>query len=199
MKLALLICLIAVALPARATAPKAIRLTGGPKSEDALRRFVERDPCLKARFKNAAQREELFLSENRDPDLRDAVSGVKGADLIEQLPGMKAPAAPVCRALADCAVPELALDVPDAERLPESVRRMVRPWMLLQQARGALVELVASESGDSVLTVKLKGLNTPPLTLNMAPRLLGGFKVWFDQPFVLASLYGRERDSALER
>lgn len=199
MKLALLICLIAAALPARAAAPKTIRLPGGPQSEDALRRFIERDPCLKARFKDAAQREELFLSENRDPDLRDAVSGVKSADLIERLPGMRAPAAPVCRALADCAVPELALDVPDAERLPESVRRLVRPWVLLQQARGESVELAASESGDSLLTVGLKGLDARPLTLNMAPRLLGGFKVWFDQPFVLASLYGRERDAALKR
>jgi hypothetical protein len=32
----------------------------------------------------------------------------------------------------------------------------------------------------------------------VSPRLLGGFKVWFDEPLVLASVYGRERDAALK-
>jgi len=71
--------------------------------------------------------------------------------------------------------------------------------MLLQQARGSSVEITPATTGDAVLTLKLKGLDAPPLTLNVSPRLLGGFKVWFDSPLVLASLYGRERDAALTR
>ena len=105
----------------------------------------------------------------------------------------------VCRTLGDCAVPELALDVADAARLPDSVRRLVRPWMLLQQARKSSVEITPASTGDAVLTLKLKGLDASPLTLNVSPRLMGGFKVWFDSPLVLASLYGRERDAALKR
>ncbi|OGS01411.1 MAG: hypothetical protein A2V88_13820 [Elusimicrobia bacterium RBG_16_66_12] len=203
MKLALLVGLVFAALGAQAAPARSIRLTRGPKAEDVLRRFVERDPSLKARFDDAAKREESFLAEVRDSDLRDSVADKSGTEELKlrlsQFPGMKAPQAPVCRSLGDCAVPELALDVADSARLPDSVRRLVRPWMLLQQARGSSVEITPASTGDAVLTLKLKDLDAPPLTLNVSPRLLGGFKVWFDQPLVLASLYGRERDAALTR
>jgi len=215
MKPALLACLLAAAGPSYAASSKTIRIASGPKTEDALRRYIESDPTLRGRFIEAAERSETFLAEARDSDLRDAIadrsgpeeikrqlakaSGAQRAGVIAQLPGMKAPAAPSCRTLSDCAVPDLAMDVADSSLLPDSVRRLVRPWMLLQQARGSSVEISTFETGDAVLSVKLKGLDAAPLTLNVAPRLLGGFKVWFDQPLVLASLYGRERDAALKR
>lgn len=214
MKYLLPLVLLAFALPASA-ADKPLRLTGGPKSEDALRRFLAADKRLKAKLDDAAAREEAFLAESRDSDLRDAVSdtnpidelkrqldSASGADrarALETLPGMKAPAAPSCATLADCATPELAADVNDAELLPDALRRLVRPWMLLQQARGSSAVLEPVEgAGDATLTVTLKDSDAAPLTLNVSPRLLGGFKVWFDQPLVLASLYGRERDAALK-
>lgn len=203
MKLALLACLVLTALDAQAASARSIRLSRGPRSEDTLRRFIERDPSLKARFDDAAKREESLLAEIRDPDLRDSVADTSGAEdlknRLSRLPGMQAPPPPVCRSLGDCAVPELALDVTDSARLPDSVRRLVRPWMLLQQARGSAVEITPVSTGDAVLTLKLKDLDAPPLTLNVSPRLPGGFKVWFAQPLVLASLYGRERDAALTR
>lgn len=200
MKLALLAGLVIAALPMQAVSAQSIRLTQDPKAEDMLRRFVELDSRLKARLDDAAKREESFLAEARDSDLRDSVAERSGPkDILDLLPGLKAPPTPVCRDLGDCAVPELALDVTSSERLADSVRRLVRPWMLLQQARRSSVEITAAETGDAVLTLKLKGLDTPPLTLNVSPRLLGGFKVWFDSPLVLASLYGRERDAALKR
>lgn len=212
MKFALLVGLVFAAGSAHA---QSIKLSRSAKSEDVLRRFIEGDPSVKARFDDAAKREESFLAEARDSDLRDSVaeksgpeemkrqlaqaSGARRVNLLERLPGMKAPSAPVCRSLGDCAVPELALDVMDASRLPDSVRQLIRPWMLLQQARGSSIVLTPASAGDAVLTLKLKGLDAAPLTLNVSPRLLGGFKVWFEQPLVLASLYGRERDAALKR
>ena len=204
MKPALLAGLVFAVLGAQTASAQSIRLPRGPKAEDVLRRFIEQDARLKAR-----------LAEARDSDLRDSIadksgpeelkrrlaqaSGARRESIIEQFPGMKAPAAPVCRSLGDCAVPELALDVADSARLPDSVRQLVRPWMLLQQARGSSVVITPAQTGDAVLTLKLKGLDAAPLTLNVSPRLLGGFKVWFDSPLVLASLYGRERDAALKR
>lgn len=202
MKLPLLLAVLAVsAAPARA-AEKPLRLAGGPKAEDALRKFVSSNPKLKAKIDDAAKREEAFLAENRDTDLRDAVTDSAGSSresLLERLPGLKAPVASNCAALADCPSPDLAMDVPSAEQLPDALRSLVRPWMLLQAARGSAVVLnPASDGGDAVLSVTLKGVEAAPMILNVSPRILGGFKVWFDQPLVLASIYGRERDAVLK-
>lgn len=192
--------LLAVALPSSAAT---LRLSGGAKSEDALRRFVEGDARLKARFDDAARREEAFLAENRETDLRDAVADftpARRADLIGMMPGMRVPPAPKCSTLSDCPVLDLADDAPDAASLPDAVRRLVRPWMLLQQARGSKVVLTPVEGeGDAALRLTLQDLDAPALTINVTPKLLGGFKVWFDQPLMLAALYGRERDAALKK
>ena len=196
MKLPLLLLALAAAAPVRA-ADKTLFLTGGPKAENALRRFVEGDPRLKAKLDDAAAREEQASLAGRDPDLRDAVSD--RPSLLSQLPGLKTAALAPCRALADCATPDLAVNVSDAQLLPDAVRGLLRPWMLLQQARGSELRISPiAAAGDAVLAVKLRDLDAPELTLNVAPRPLGGFKVWFDQPFLLASLYGRERDAALK-
>lgn len=203
MRLLLLACQLAFLLPAAAATPRTVRLSVGSRAEDSLRRFIEHDPSLKARLAEASARQDALLAQVRDSDLRDAVadSDIPRDDRlqIEQLPGMKALAPHACRTLSDCAVPELALDVADDELLADSVRRLVRPWMLLQQARGASLELSAAQFGDEALNLTLEGLGTTSFTLNVSPRLLGGFKVWFDQPLVLASLYGRERDAVLKR
>ncbi|MDD5302202.1 MAG: hypothetical protein PHS14_03760 [Elusimicrobia bacterium] len=214
MKASILLSLVLAAPSFAASSPKPVRLSGGAKAEDKLRRFVSQDAHLKARLDEAARREEFYVAEARESDLRDAVSdvhsgdnlraglektaGEKRKDILETLPGMKAPAVPVCRTVAACPTPDLALDVSDAESLPDSMRRLVRPWMVLQQARGSEIELSSIDGpGDAALSVKLKDLDAQPLIINVSPRLLGGFKVWFERPLVLAALYGREREAVL--
>lgn len=213
MKLPLLLLALFASAPVRA-ADKPLFLTGGPKAEDALRRFVERDPKLKAKLDAAAQRESVILAANRDADLRDSVSdGGPGqlkrrletaapadrAALLAQLPGVRAPETPNCLVLSDCAEPRLSASVSDPALLPDALRRMVRPWMLLQQARGSKIELTPAEGpSDAALRVGLKGLSTEPLTLNVAPGDAGGFKLWFDRPEELAALYARARAAALK-
>lgn len=213
MVITLLLSLI-LAAPAFA-ASRSVRLTRGTKAEDKLRRFVSLDAGLKARLDEAARREEFYIAEARESDLRDAVSdagyqddlrsGVrktgdeKRMGFLETLPGMKAAAAAACHTVAECPTPELALDVADAESLPDSVRRLVRPWMVLQQERGSAIELTSIEGpGDGALSVKLKDLEAQPLIINVSPRLLGGFKVWLERPLFLAALYGREREAVLQ-
>jgi hypothetical protein len=214
MKLSLLLS-VALATPLfAASAPKSVRLSAGPKAEDKLRRFVEQDARLKARLDDAARREEFYLAEVRESGLRDAVSdihfgddmsepektpGQKRQGKLETLPGMKPAAVPLCRSIDACPTPDLALDVSDAGQLPDSVRRLVRPWMVLQQARGSEVELSSIDGpGDAALSLKLKDLDAQPLIINVSPRLMGGFKVWFERPLVLAALYGREREALLK-
>ncbi len=212
MKTLVLLSLV-LAVPALA-APSAVRIAAGRKAEDKLRRFIEQDPRLKARLDEAARREEYYLAEARESDLRDAVSdiqsgdrlltgleksvGDKRRDLLSGLPGMKAPPLPACHNVSACPTPELALDVLDPGELSDSVRRLVRPWLVLQQARGLAVELSPVDGpGDAALSVKLKGLEAEPLIINVSPRLLGGFKVWVERPLYLAALYGREREAVL--
>lgn len=209
-----LLLLATLSAPSRA-ADKPLFLTGGPKAEDALRRFVERDPRLKAKLDAAAGREEALLAAGRDPDLRDAVaapndpeeltrrletaSGPERRILLSGLPGLKAPAAPTCLALSECAEPELSVSVDDAALLPDALRRLVRPWMLLQQARGSKIVLTAADGdGDAALKVGLKGLTAEPLTVDVTPSPAGGFKVGFERPRELAALYAREREAALK-
>lgn len=213
MKTALLAVLALASVSARA-ADKPIRVDAGPKAEDALRRFVAQDPRFKKTLDGAAEREEAVLASNRDADLRDAVADQPGPDelrrrlsassgadrtaLLNQLPGLKAPIASSCAALADCGHPDLALEAPDAERLPDAVRALVRPWLLVQNARGRALELTPVDgSGDAALRVSLRGVDAAPLVLNISPKILGGFKVWFDRPLELAALYERERRAAL--
>lgn len=191
-----------------------VRLKGGAKAEEKLRRFVEQNKSLSARIADAVRREEAFVAEARESDLRDAVSdttisdlhaslektdGEKRKALLEGLPGMKAlMAGPVCATLAACAEPAMAIEVPDARNLPDSLRRMIRPWMTLQQARRSEIEVVTAEgAGDAALIVTLKGVDAPPLALNVSPHLLGGFSVWFDRPEAAAALFAREREAVL--
>jgi len=191
-----------------------MRLKGGTKSENKLRRFVETDAKLKARIQDAIKREERFVAEARESDLRDAVSDTSINDLhadlektsvekrkaiIESMPGMKAYGGPACASLATCVAPEMSLEVSDAGDVPDTIRRMVRPWMTLQQARGSEIEVATAEGeGDAALIVKLKGVNTVPLKLNVSPHLIGGFAVWFDHPEAAAELYAREREIVLK-
>jgi len=212
MRQLLLLATVLLAVPALAGP---VRLKGGAKAEEKLRRFVSQDKRLSDRIKDAVRREEAFVAEARESDLRDAVSdtaitdlhaslektdGEKRKALLENLPGMKAlTTGPVCATLAACAEPAMAVEVPDARNLPDALRGMVRPWMTLQQARGSEIEVVTAEgAGDAALTVKLKGVDAAPLTLNVSPHLLGGFSVWYDRPEEAAALFARERRAILK-
>ncbi len=211
MRQSLLLLTLVVAAPAFAGP---VRLKGGAKSEEKLRRFVSQDAKLNARIQDAVRREERFVAEARESDLRDAVSdtsvndlhanlekttGEKRKAILEALPGMKALGGPACATLMDCSKPAMAMEVTDARNLSDSLRQMVRPWMTLQQARRSEIEIVTAEGdGDTALIVKLKDMNAVPLRLNVSPHLIGGFQVWFDQPEAAAALYARERDAVLK-
>lgn len=211
MRQGLLLLTLVAAVPAFAGP---MRLKGGAKAEEKLHRFVSQDEKLNARLKDVIRREDRFVAEARESDLRDAVSdssindlhtslektnGEKRKALIETLPGMKALSGPTCATLAACATPDMAIEISDASNLPDSLRLMVRPWMTLQQARGSEIEVLTAEGdGDAALIVKLEGVSVQPLVLNVSPHLIGGFTVWFDQPEAAAELYARERAAILK-
>lgn len=197
-------------------ADKPARLTGDAAAEESLRQFIEHNPKFQARLNAIAQREQALANQNRDADLKDAVADTPNPDairdrlahagagdrsgLLATMPGFKTVSPSTCHALVDCANPDLATDVGEKELVTSAVRDLVRPWMLLQQARGKKLVLtpLADATDDGVLSMKLKGIDAPLVQLNVTPRPLGGFKIWFDQPLVLASIYGRERGAILK-
>lgn len=186
---------LALLLMCSAVDASALRLAAGPKAEDKLRRFVAEDRALRARLDDAVRREAVFRAEARETDLRDAVAEtpVTREDIIAQLPGMQVPPASNCPTFVECHQPPFSETVAHHELLPDAIRRMLRPWMLLQEARGRKLDVVPSKTDNALLTAKLIGLEDAHLVLNVSPSMLGGFNVWFDEPARLAALYERER------
>jgi len=189
MKLALLTGLAALAIPASAADSLRLRT---PQDESALQRFVSENAAVQTRIGIAIRQEAALKPIAEETDLRDAI-----ADRPSATDPIPAPSA--CRTLSDCAAPELATEAASAKDLPQSIARVVRPWILLQQARRAsLTVSPASGPGDAALVLTPNGLHTAPLTLHVAAKPLGGFDVWLDRPFVLASVYGDARGAALD-
>lgn len=214
MRSALPLLLALLALSARAEPPAAFELKGGAKAEESLRRFIGSDPAVQARLADASARSQAMTEELRSSDLRDALaegrpevveqppadaSGEERAAFLEGLPGMRALPGSACRSLADCATPEMSVEVTEGRWLPDALRRLIRPWMLLQRARRSSLELSPRAEGDAVLAMKLRGIDAPPMTLQVTPSPLGGFTVGFARPEGLADLYARERAAALKR
>lgn len=190
---------LALLLAASPAFSAGLRLSG-PKAEDRLRRFVASDKALRARLDAAKERESRLRAEARETPLRDAVAAPPAgpAQVIAQMPGMRLPPAPSCPTLDGCGRPEWSAAVEEPALLPDAVRGLLRPWLLVQEARGRKTEIAsAAGEGDALLTVRLKGLDAAPFTLNVSPRATGGFQVWFEEPSRLSMIYERERAAAL--
>jgi|GEM_PF-3925479 len=195
MKIALLLGLVALAAPSMAA--NSVRLNGKPQDEAALLRFLSENPRVKARLDAAIRQEAALKPLAEETDLRDAVADRTGA--LDHGAGRGVPAPSSCRTLSDCAAPELATEAATAAELPQSIARIVRPWVLLQQARGgSLAVAPAAAPGDAALVLTPRGLRTAPLTVHVTARPLGGFDVWLERPFELAAVYGDARGAALE-
>jgi hypothetical protein len=190
MKASLVIACAVVAVPAFAESP--LHLSGRPQDEAALESFLLESPALKARLDGAIRQEASQPPIAEETDLRDAVADVPP-------PSAKSPAPSACRTLADCAAPELEIDADGARDLPGAIGRLVRPWMLLQKARGASLWIAAAEGpGDAALVLTPKGLrSSAPLTVHVTARPVGGFKVWLEDPLMLAWVYGDARGAVL--
>jgi hypothetical protein len=210
-----LACLLAI--PSRAATPVSSRITfsarQAPKADNRVRAWLEEQPQLRKNLAAAVERADSYRPVP-DPDLRDSISDLstglreriessQGADrraLLANLPGLKASDLPGCSTLDDCPQPLLALDVEDSAQLRPAIRSLVRPWLLLAQARRSAVSLEAATQGsDRALALSLPGLSLRDVGVNVAARPEGGFHVWMDQALVLASIFAQERESLLAR
>ncbi|MBI4387246.1 MAG: hypothetical protein HY551_07675 [Elusimicrobia bacterium] len=109
--------------------------------------------------------------------------------LLERLPGMRAAAFDACRSLSTCARAPSLLHVENPSLVDDAVVALIRPWMILQNARGKELRIVSSAgAGEQLVRLKLGGLEKAVLEVHASPTPMGGVNVW---------LYGRPDPSAL--
>lgn len=202
-RLALLVLACLMSAPCRASSSISQRLTVSSrqpvKADDKVRAWLDQQPQLLRNLEAAARQADAYRP-IPDPDLRDSVSDMPmdRHALLASLPGMTAPDVAFCSSLKNCSTPPLAIDVQDSEHLRPAVRSLVRPWLLLAQARGGAVALEAAPgAGQRLLAFSLPKLSLRDVGVNVAARPEGGFHLWMDQALVLASVFAQERESAL--
>lgn len=202
---------LALALAASCqAAPLVVPAVEQREAEYRLRAWLELDDTLQAKL---GQLEAQHAAPFADPGLRDSVSDAPSAgdlrrrieqaqtdkrrQLAARLPGMSAPDIRGCPTLGDCAQPPLALDVDDPEHLRAALRALLRPWMLLAQARGRKLRVEPSEKADQLVRLESPALGVKDAAVLVRARPEGGYHLWLDRAFELAAVYGRERDAAL--
>jgi hypothetical protein len=178
--------------------------------EDRLRAWLETDVSLSRRL--AAVEDAPTGPIAYDPELRDSVSDApslgdlrrrieesetnKRRALAAKLPGMDEPNFATCLTLGECAQPPLTVEVDDRAHLRAATRALIRPWLLLQKARGGWVKIEAARKDGQLVIMSLPELGRK-VAIKVEPKIGGGYRVWFEDGLALAHLFGVERDAAL--
>lgn len=211
---ALLACLPGASWAA-AQAPARIVLSArqAGKADVRMRDWLEDQPQLRHNLAVAVALSDSYRPAP-DPDLRDSVSDMptdlrerimaaQGDDrraLMAGLPGLKAPDFAACATLKDCPRPQLTLDIEDQAHLRLAIRSLLKPWLLLAQARGSPLRLeAAGQDSERVLSLSMAGLPLRGVGLNVAAKPEGGFHLWMDQALLLASVFTQEREILMSR
>ncbi|MCX5797061.1 MAG: hypothetical protein NTY77_16330 [Elusimicrobia bacterium] len=153
-------------------------------ADDRLRAWLATEPKVREKIART-QGSAVVLVE---PDLKDAVA--------DRPAGPPSPQQPACQDLRSCAVPPLTLDIPPGESVEAAIRSMLRPWILLADARGTRLGVASAGSeGQAVLSMNLQGLGLSGVELNIAPKPGSGTHLWFSRGLELAEIYARERET----
>ena len=182
-------------------------------AEAGLKDWMRQQPALKKKLA-ALAREARRIEAERPSDLRDAPSSIPSAEalrsrleaaapaerqaLLERLPGLKADPLQACARLETCSSAPLSFDVERSAQVGPAVWALIRPWMLLQQARGfELGVLVDEEKGDRLLKLELEGEPRLALSLHAEAAPEGGFRLWLDGAPEAADWFARTRLAVL--
>ena len=136
-------------------------------------------------------------------DLGPVIGGSKAASagrrLMERLPGMAPKPFASCRVLEGCAEAPLAFHIEKGEHVPETVAALVRPWVLLQKARGKeLIFNFAPGAGDRLMNMNLEGLPQASFAVHISAPLTGGCEVSLRGRPDPSRLFDEQRRAVLE-
>jgi hypothetical protein len=139
-----------------------------------------------------------------EPDLKDALApkrleGMDPSDkraLIERLPGMAQEVFLSCRTLESCPKAPSSFFVRREELVGNAAAALIRPWMLLQKARGRELSLSAGTKGE-LARFSVAGLPKTRLGIVSQPAPGGGYVVRLRGPKDPSAVYESERFSAL--
>lgn len=197
--------LLASPLAAQSASLKLRSAEPASQAEARLGAWLDAQPAI-ARKISQADSEASLLAAIMAPesDLRDALSDRPAPkderERLQSMPGMTAKPQAGCVTLQDCANPPLALDAADAAALRPALRRLLRPWLLLQQAGQGKIKIDAVAGEDArLLELTWAKTSLKKVALSVRPKPEGGFRLWLDRPFELADHYNAGREAALQR
>ena len=196
MRAAFLLLALSAAAPSRAQSLLGVGFSATPTplslAEFGLKRWLGDQPAVKLKLARLKSQADAYAAE-RPTDLRDAAAGappfsdrlreagpLDRRDLLESLPGMRPNPLAACRTLESCAEPPVVVEASRAVEVGPAVWALIRPWMLLQQARGRELGVMVGESdadSDRFATLELESSDMT-LELNVAALPQGGFQVW---------------------
>lgn len=135
------------------------------------------------------------------PEIRDDILRAQGAQrqqLAERLPGMAAEPFDFCRDLEHCTRARTSFHVDDESLVRDAVAAVVRPWIILEKARGdALAFEPVEGAGDKILDLKLKSLPNAALGVHVEPVSTGGYDVWLTGSSNPGDLFRHARQDVL--
>ena len=154
------------------------------ESESRLRDWLAKQSDAKQKLDVAVEKGALFATMFEHPQP------------LERMPGMTADPLASCQTLEQCPKAILTLRVDDPKDLRPAIVAMIRPWMLLQQARKKeLIINIAAQDEDRLLAMGVEGLILPSIELYVEPSHNGSYSLSFRSSADIATIYEAARSS----
>ena len=134
------------------------------------------------------------------PEIRDDILRAQGDQrqrLAEHLPGMAPEPFDYCRNLEQCTQARTSFHVDDESSVRDAVAGLVRPWIILEKARGNALDFEPAEDGQKILDLKMKSLPDAGLGVNVEHVSTGGYDVWLTGKSNPGDLFRHTRDAVL--
>lgn len=161
-------------------------------ADNHLTAWLDSQSQLSRKLSVSAKKAKKWRDAARNSGLKDSIASrtaagrsVGGADaprrarpLMERLPGMGPEPFASCRMMEGCTEAPYGFFVEKEEDVSRAVAALVRPWVLLQQARGQELLLdLAPGPGERIINLKMAGLPQASLQVYVGARLTGGYEV----------------------
>jgi hypothetical protein len=134
------------------------------------------------------------------PEIREDIlraDGSKRQRLADRLPGMAPEPFDICRNLEQCTQARTSFHVDEESMVRDAVAALVRPWIILEKARGNALDFAPAQGGEKILDLKVKSLPDAALSVHVEAVSTGGYDVWLTGSSNPGDLFRHSRDAVL--